>query len=624
MSMSTSRSASTSVSTFRYTARTSTTSSTTPLAPSARPGNTVSGARMTAPTLTPPGGGDDGSSGRDDGAAPPVPHLVVRSHEGAVAMPLPATGVLVIGRHDDADVRLSDPRASRFHAQLEVGEGFMLRDLGSANGVRIRDQRLPPHGTVPLQLGDPVTIGDTVLSVEWRKPGFEARRVWAHAYLETRLVEECARAQDRGAPLGLARLHADERAPAAKVERILRQVARGGDLLAVYAPHEYEALLVDADEATAQGLTDAMVAALAAQGIAARAALACYPGDGSSPQELISVACDRLAGISAPGPGAAVMDSKPMRELNAVARRAALSAKNVLIVGEAGSGKHLLAESIHRLSRRGDQPFVSLDGAAFAERRLEAELFGDEGETGAGAARVGALEAASGGTLFLEGLAQMPPSIQVRLLAALEQGEIVRQGATKPRPIDVRCVAASSRPLAEEVAEGRVNQELARRLAGFTLDLPPLRERAEDVAGLARLFLGRFAGPGRSPPALSPEALALMRSYSWPGNVRELRNMIERAALLCERHTITEENLPAARMRRSAWPIVPALVTMPIQRAAAGAASGRSLDQRDRQALIDALRRCHGNPIRAAELLHMPPRRFRELMTQLKVSPTGE
>jgi two-component system response regulator AtoC len=297
----------------------------------------------------------------------------------------------------------------------------------------------------------------------------------------------------------------------------------------------------------------------------------------------------------------------------------------VLLLGETGTGKGLVARVVHDCGPRRAAPFVDVNCAAIPEAMLEAELFGFEAGafTDAKRAKPGLFEAASGGTLFLEGLAQMPPSIQVRLLAALEQGEIVRQGATKPRPIDVRCVAASSRPLAEEVAEGRVNQELARRLAGFTLDLPPLRERAEDVAGLARLFLGRFAGPGRSPPALSPEALALMRSYSWPGNVRELRNMIERAALLCERHTITEENLPAARMRRSAWPIVPALVTMPIQRAAAGAASGRSLDQRDRQALIDALRRCHGNPIRAAELLHMPPRRFRELMIQLKVSPTG-
>jgi two-component system, NtrC family, response regulator AtoC len=542
-------------------------------------------------------------------------------------MTLPESGLLVIGRHDDADVRINDPRASRFHAQLEVGEHLMLRDLGSANGVRIRDQRLAAHAIVPLQLGDPITIGDTVLSVEWRKPGFEARRVWAHGYLETRLVEECARAQDRGAALGLVRLHADERAPAAKVERILRQVARPGDLLGVYAPHEYEALLVDADETTARSLADAMVAALAAQGIAARAAPACYPSDGSSPQELVSVACDRLADVTPAGPAAAVVESKPMRELYAVVRRAALSAKNVLIVGEAGSGKQLLAEGLHRLSQRGDQPFVSLDCGAFRERRLEAELFGqDHDDTGAGPPRVGALEAASGGTLFLEGVAQLPPSIQAKLLEALEHGQIVRQGGSKPRPIDVRCLVASGRPLAEEVAEGRFNEALGARLTGFALELPPLRERSEDIPGLARLFLGRFGGPAKSPPALAPEALALMRSYSWPGNVRELRNMLERAALLCDRDTITEENLPAARMRRSAWPIVPAHVTMPIMRTAAS--TGKTplpiVDQQDRQALVDALRRCHGNPIRAAELLHMPPRRFRDLMIQLKISPKAE
>ena len=390
----------------------------------------------------------------------------------------------------------------------------------------------------------------------------------------------------------------------------------------MYAPHEYEALLVDVDETSARSLAEAMVAALVAQGIAARSALACYPSDGSSPHELISVACDRLAAVSAPGPAAAVVESKAMRDLYAVARRAAVSAKNLLIVGEAGSGKQRLAEDIHRLSQRGDQPFVSLDCGAFPERRLEAELFGHEGDAGAGQAKVGALEAASGGTLFLEGVARMPLPIQDRLLQALEREQVVPQGAARSRPIDVRCVAASGRHLAEDVAEGRFREQLCTRLTGFTLEVPPLRERTEDIASLARLFLSRFAGPAKSPPALTPEALALMRSYSWPGNVRELRNMIERAVLLSEGGAITEANLPSARMRRSAWPIMPGDVTRPIMPTPA-AARADELDQPDRQAVIDALRRCRGNPTRAAELLQMPMRRFRELMLQLKISAAG-
>jgi two-component system response regulator AtoC len=573
-----------------------------------------------------PEGGDDSSSGGVHGNAPPaVPHLIVRGREGAVAMSLPGSGVLTIGRDDAADVPLSDPRASRHHAQLEVGERFMLQDLGSANGTRIRGQRLSPHATVPLQLGDPVTIGNTVLALEWRKPGFEARRVWAHGYLETRLIEECARAQDRGAPLGLARLHADERAPAAKVERILRQVARAGDLLGVYAPHEYEALLVDADATTAWSLAEAMVAALAAQGITARAALARYPRDGSSPHELMSVACDRLAGVKPPGPEAAVVKSKLMRELYAEARRAAVSSSDVLIVGDAGSGKQLLAEGIHLQSPRGSQPFVALDCAAFPERRLEVELFGqdhDGREARPGKPKVGALEAASGGTLLLKGVAQLPLSIQDRLLETLARGQLERPGAARPLPIDVRCVAASWRRLEEDVAEGRFREALSTRLAGVTLELPPLCDRAEEIASLARLFLGRLAGPGRAPPALSREALALMRSYSWPGNVGELRNVVERAVLLCEGGTITEAHLPSARMRRRAWPMLPAQVTSLIKPTPAAAI--HELDQRHRQIVIDALRRCHGHPIRAAELLRVSPRRLRELMLELKISPAGD
>src|SRR4051794_23086357 len=124
-------------------------------------------------------------------------HLLVVNAEGALPVLLPETGVLTIGRDDDADVGVNDPRASRHHARLHIGARFELEDLGSANGTRVRDQRLQPRASAPLEPGDPVAIGDTVLSVERREPGFEARRVWAHGYLETRLIEECARAQSR-------------------------------------------------------------------------------------------------------------------------------------------------------------------------------------------------------------------------------------------------------------------------------------------------------------------------------------------------------------------------------------------------------------------------------------------
>jgi two-component system response regulator AtoC len=566
---------------------------------------------MTAPTVTEPKS--------DDVATPLGHHLVVRGPEGSMPMVLPEEGVLSIGRDDEADVRVGDLRASRNHARLHIGARYELEDLGSVNGTRVRDLRLEPGGRVPLELGDPVTIGDTVLTIEWRKPGFEARRVWAHGYFETRLIEECARAQSRGATLALLRLHADEAAPAAKVERILRAELPPGDLLAAYSPHEYEALLLDVDAAAARTLADAMVAALAAQKVGAQAALASYPMDGASPQRLMTVVCERARGETAPGStvAAVVVESRAMRELYALARRTATGSSNVLILGEAGSGRELLAEGIHRLSGRGDRPFFTLNCAAFDEARLDHALFGTERgvDPDAPDGHVGVLEAATGGTLFLDDIAEMRPEMQVKLQVTIESRQILRQGAAKARPLDVRFLAATNRDLGEDENEQRFRRELLAALDPVTLQIPPLRERAEEIASLVRLFLKRLAPPGRSPAALSPEALALLRAYSWPGNVRELRNVVERAAVLCGGGTITEAHLPADRMRRSAWPLVPSPVTAPITQAAA-AAPARDVKTLERKAMVDALRRCHGNVTRAAELMGMPRRAFTNLMLE--------
>jgi DNA-binding NtrC family response regulator len=329
------------------------------------------------------------------------------------------------------------------------------------------------------------------------------------------------------------------------------------------------------------------------------------------------LACERVRGDGRAAAPAAVVESRAMRELYARAKRAAGGSENVLIVGEAGSGKKLLAEGLHRLSRRGDQPLVTVSCGGRGEAALEAELFGAErgALADAPAGQVGALEAAAGGTLLLDDVGELPLALQEKLLVALANRQVLRVGGTRPRPLDVRCVAVTGRDLAEEVAEKRFRQDLLVRLAGATLDVPPLRDRNEDVATLARLFLKRFGSLGHSAPALAPEALALMRAYAWPGNVAELRNVVERAAVLCTDGTITEAHLPAQRMRRSAWPVVPSPETRPVHGPGAVAAA-RDPHAREREAMTDALRRCHGNPTRAAELMDMPRARFVELMAE--------
>jgi DNA-binding NtrC family response regulator len=214
----------------------------------------------------------------------------------------------------------------------------------------------------------------------------------------------------------------------------------------------------------------------------------------------------------------------------------------------------------------------------------------------------------------------MPLAVQAKLLRVIETRQVLRIGATKPRPIDVRFVAATNRDLEEEVAEKRFREDLYFRLNVISLEIPPLRERPEEIAALARLFLQRLAqaSKGRALPDLSDDALLRLQAYAWPGNIRELRNVIERAFVLCHGPTITAEHLPIDKMRHSPRAVTEAL-GMPIVPAGAPPAPSplpppggapRGIREIQRDAIVDALDRCHGNQTRAAELLGMPRRTF--------------
>jgi DNA-binding NtrC family response regulator len=216
------------------------------------------------------------------------------------------------------------------------------------------------------------------------------------------------------------------------------------------------------------------------------------------------------------------------------------------------------------------------------------------------------LEAAQGGTLFFDEVGEMSLALQAKLLRAIESRQILRVGGNKPREIDVRFVAATNRDLEEEVANKAFRQDLFFRLNGIALEIPPLRERREDIEPLARSFLEQAARRARRPPpALTDEALAVLRSYGWPGNVRELRNVVERALVLCTGSSIAAEHLPLDKMR-------PAKGGAAV--AAEAEAEGLPLRERrerlEREAMLDALARCAGNQTRAAELLGMSRRSF--------------
>jgi Nif-specific regulatory protein len=230
-----------------------------------------------------------------------------------------------------------------------------------------------------------------------------------------------------------------------------------------------------------------------------------------------------------------VGDSAAMREVFQLMETAAASPIAVLVEGETGTGKELVARGVHRVSERADGPFVAINCAAIPETMLERELFGHRrgAFTGATHDQRGLFEAADGGTIFLDEIGEMPAAMQAKLLRVLQDGEIVALGDTRPRRVDVRVVSATNRDLLEEVEEKVFREDLYYRLAAFPIELPPLRERPEDVPLLVRHFLAAAADRHRKRiTGVEPDALDLLEHYRWPGNVRELQNEMERAVAL--------------------------------------------------------------------------------------------
>ncbi|MDC3985045.1 sigma 54-interacting transcriptional regulator [Polyangium jinanense] len=303
-----------------------------------------------------------------------------------------------------------------------------------------------------------------------------------------------------------------------------------------------------------------------------------------------------------------VVHHPAMRALYAQATLAARSYLSVLVLGETGVGKEVLTRAVHQRSPRAKKPFVGLNCAALSESLLESELFGHEkgAFTGALQAQPGLFEAADGGTVFLDEVGELPMTMQVKLLRVLEERQVLRVGGRNPRPVDVRFIAATNRDLEAEAARGAFRQDLFFRLNGITLTIPPLRERAEEIAALARTFVERACAQLDRPrvPALSGEALAQLERYAWPGNIRELRNTIERAVVLCPGETLRPEHLPSrlqasgvkAPMAITSEVAPPSSLPAPPSRPAAARA-----DERER--IIAALEACAGNQTQAAARL---------------------
>jgi DNA-binding NtrC family response regulator/pSer/pThr/pTyr-binding forkhead associated (FHA) protein len=496
------------------------------------------------------------SSGQTAVHSEPQParlHVLVVGDKQVVTYPLPDTGEVRIGRSPQCEILVDDSSVSRMHATLSVGPVLILRDRNSANGTRVREVRVEPNVPVEITPGESIQVGTATVIVQRRVAPIRPRRLWTHDYFEVRLEEECARASRRGDSFAVLRIACESAGEAAR--DALTDLARLSDVVGEYGPDEFEMLVVDMspeeiDEAVAR-LTDE----LAQRGVVARVGAVCFPRDGRSHDELIARAGATVHVPAAGGAGdrSVVVADRTMQELYSLAARVAPGTISVLILGETGVGKEVLAEKVHKLSPRGDKPYLKLNCAALSETLLESELFGHErgAFTGAVAAKPGLLETADGGSVFLDEVGELPLSTQVKLLRVIEERTVQRVGGLRPRRIDVRFIAATNRDLEAEIVRGVFRQDLFFRLNGATLVIPPLRERKSEVPELARAFLRQAAAQlGRAtPPAISPEALAALGAYSWPGNIRELRNVIERAALICADGQILPRHLPLEKMR---------------------------------------------------------------------------
>ncbi|MCY1043918.1 sigma 54-interacting transcriptional regulator [Corallococcus sp. bb12-1] len=597
--------------------------------------SSISNARETRPLAT--GGGEP----PDSGAA----YLLVMEGDSSWRFTLPDEGTVLVGRDETADLRLKDESVSRRHARILVTEeGARVVDLGSHNGTSVNGRQV--EGAHLLLSGDVLSFGGVVAVVRARVRLVAVRRTLESERLMAHLREEVDRALRYGRPLSVLVLALPDSVSASResVEALLTAEAGPAEAVGwLDAAHLLCVLPEVSGEPGEEGFGERVEALLAACPRARLGTAAC-PTDGCDADTLVAVA--RTAAQAAkPGRAAAAVEGATrldlagrsvlvadpaMSQLYALLRRLAASELPVLVCGETGVGKENAAFAVHHWSRRGIGPFIAVNCAALPEGLVESELFGNEkgAFTGATTSRVGLLESAQGGTVFLDEVGELPPSAQAKLLRALEVRRITRVGDTRERPIDLRVVAATHRDLEADVAAGRFRQDLYFRLGAATVLLPPLRERPREVPLLARDFLARAClALGRQELVLASDTLHALSRHAWPGNVRELRNLMDYVAAAVAGDVVEPHHLPPRMMGRKGTAPVPAGVesTPEAGRAVAEASAGarpplaQELRELERRRMMEALEASDGVQTKAAALIGMPIRTFSFKLKQLGV-----
>jgi two-component system, NtrC family, response regulator AtoC len=310
-----------------------------------------------------------------------------------------------------------------------------------------------------------------------------------------------------------------------------------------------------------------------------------------------------------------VARSAKMQEVLSTVERVAPTNSTVLLGGESGVGKDLVARALHEKSRRASGPFVKINSTAIPENLLESELFGYEkgAFTGAASSKLGKFELADKGTLFLDEIGDVPPTIQVKLLRVLQEREFERLGGTKTLKVDVRLIAATNRDLRAALEDGTFREDLYYRLNVVPIDIAPLRERKEDIPELAELFVSRFAGEsGKQVSGIAPDAMRVLKEHYWPGNVRELQNVIERASALANSSLLEISDI---RIDARAKPPESANGFLP---------AGTTLEQWEDEMIQEALRRANGNKSQAARLLGLSRNALRYRLSKIGIADEAD
>jgi len=310
-----------------------------------------------------------------------------------------------------------------------------------------------------------------------------------------------------------------------------------------------------------------------------------------------------------------VARSPKMQEVLATVERVAPTNATILLGGESGVGKDLIARAIHEKSKRASGPFLKINSTAIPENLLESELFGFErgAFTGAVASKPGKFELADKGTLFLDEIGDVPPVTQVKLLRVLQEREFERLGGTKTVKVDVRLIAATNKDLREALEQGSFREDLYYRLNVVPIDIAPLRERKEDIPDLVRLFIARCEGEAKAVDGITPQAMQLLVNYHWPGNVRALQNIVERACALAKGSQLEVEDIHLD--------IRP---TKAANETAGFLPDGMTLERWEDEMVQEALRRAHGNKSQAARLLGLSRNALRYRLSKIGIADENE